>query len=105
MTTDWTQTARLLKGVVIGLGVVLVLGVGLMVYAIIGRTSDGVAQPPAVYGDGVVTLAPGSRVVAMTEEGDHLSLLVEDADGGQRIMTVDRRSGAVLGVLTLESKR
>ncbi len=104
MTTDWTQTARLLKAIVIGLGVLLILGVGLMVYAIIDRAGDVVAEAPAGHGDAVVTLAPGSRVVAMSEEGDHLSLLIEDAAGRQRVMTIDRRSGAVIGVLTLESK-
>ncbi len=104
MTTDWTQTARLLKAIVIGLGVLLLVGVGVLVYAIIDRVGDRVAQAPAGYGDGTVSLPPGSRVVAMTEEDDHLSLLVEDADGRQRVMTIDRRSGAVLGVLTLESQ-
>ena len=104
MTTDWTQTARLLKAIVIGLGVLLMLGVGLMVYAVIDRAGNDDARAPAVIGDGTVTLAPGSRVVAMTEEDDHLSLLIEDADGGQRVVTIDRRSGAVLGVLTLESE-
>ncbi len=104
MTTDWTQTARLLKAIVIGLGVLLLIGVGLMVFAVIDRAGDRVAKSPAGHGDGTVTLPGGSRIVAMTEEDDHLSLLVEDADGRQRVMTIDRRSGAVLGVLTLESK-
>ncbi len=82
----------------------LILGVGLMVFAVIERAGDSDAQAPVGYGDGTVSLPPGSRVVAMTEEDDHLSLLIEDADGRQFLMTIDRRSGAVLGVLTLESK-
>ncbi len=82
----------------------LFLGVGLMVFAVIERVGDGVAQSPAGLGDGTVTLPPGSRVVTMTEEDDHLSLLIEDARGRQRVVTIDRRSGAVIGVLTLESK-
>jgi hypothetical protein len=51
-----------------------------------------------------VALPEGARVIGMTGEGDQLSLLVEDANGGQRVMTIDRRSGALLGVITVESE-
>ena len=105
MTTDWTKTASLLKAVVIGLGVLILLGVSLIVYKMIGRAGDVVVASSDAYRDASVALPAGSRVVAMTAEGDHLSLLVEDGDGRQRVMTIDARSGAVLGILTLEPMR
>jgi len=111
-----TQYARLLKVIVIGLGLLIVLGVALIVYEMIGRAGQGTAisgasvsagdssVPAGDYGSSTVILPDGARVIAMTGEGDRLSLLVEDADGGQRVMTIDRRNGALLGVITLESK-
>jgi hypothetical protein len=105
MTTDWTKTASLLKAVVIGLGVLILLGVALIVYKMIGRAGDVVVASSDPYRDASVALPAGSRAVAMTAEGDRLSLLVEDADGRQRVMTIDARSGAVLGILTLEPMR
>ena len=109
MTTDWTKTASLLKAVVIGLGVLILLGVALIGYKMIGRagdvSGDVVVASSDPYSDASVALPAGSRVVAMTAEGDRLSLLVEDGDGRQRVMTIDARSGAVLGILTLEPMR
>ena len=105
MTIDWTKTASLLKAVVIGLGVLILLGIALIVYKMIGRVGDVVVASSDAYRDARVALPAGSRVVAMTAEGDRLSLLVEDGDGRQRVMTIDARSGAVLGILTLEPMR
>ena len=105
MTTDMTQSARLLKAIVIGLGVLILLGVALIVYEVIGRSGKiGARVSPDSYATATVTLPSGARVVGMTGEGDYLSLLVEDAAGRQRVMTIDRRSGAVVGTLTLETE-
>ena len=100
MTTDWTQTTRALKAVVIGLGVLIVLAAAAVVAELVRRGS-GVIESAGVYASAPVWLPPGARVVAMTGADDALSLLVEDAGGSQRIITIDRRSGAVLGTLTL----
>ena len=106
MTTDWTQTARLLKAIVIGLGVLILLGGALIVYEMISRSGKiGAPVSPDSYATTSLTLPSGARVVGMSGEGDYLSLLVEDAAGGQRVITIDVRSGAVLGILTLESTR
>jgi len=102
MTTDLTQNARLLKAVVIGLGVLILVAVGLIVYVIVGRVLGDGAGSPADFASASVNLPSGSRVVSMTADDDHLSLLIEDGAGRQRVMTIDRRSGAVLGVLILE---
>ena len=68
----------------------------------VGRAVGDGQESSDDYVSASVNLPPGSRVVGMTADGDRLSLLIEDAAGHQRVMTVDRRSGAVLGILTLE---
>lgn len=105
MTTDWTKTASLLKAIVIGLGVLILLGVALIVFEMIGRAGKVGAGSSDAYVEAALKLPPGSRVVGMTADGDLLSLLVEDSDARQWVMTVDRRSGAVLGILRLEAER
>ena len=104
MTTDWTQTTRALKAVVIGLGVLIVLAAAAVVAELVRRTGT-VVDTAGGYATAPVSLPPGARVIGMAGEDDVLSLLVEDGDGGQRIITIDRRSGAVLGTLTLTPGR
>ena len=104
MTTDWTQNTRALKAVVIGLGVLIVLAAAAVVAELVRRTGS-VVDSAGEYATAPVWLPPGARVIGMAGEDDALSLLVEDGDGGQRIITVDRRSGAVLGTLTLTPER
>ena len=104
MTTDWTQNTRALKAVVIGLGVLIVLAAAAVVAELV-RRGGRVVDAAGEYATAPVSLPPGARVIGMTGEDDALSLLVEDGDGGQRIITVDRRSGAVLGTLTLTPGR
>lgn len=96
-----TQNARLLKAVVIGLGVLILITVGLIVYKVVG----GVAGMSGARSSASVAVPAGSRVVAMTQEGDHLSLLIEYGDGRQEVMTIDRKSGAVIGVLNLDPQK
>ncbi len=102
MTTDLAQKTRTLKAVVIGLGVLIVLALAALGVGIVYRI-DRVAGPASGEGfaSAGVVLPAGSRAIAMTGEGDVLSILVEDAKGRQQVLTVDRRSGAVLGTLTL----
>ncbi len=105
MATDWTQTTRLLKAVVIVLGVMVVLGMTVLVVEIFGRASDFGGRESSGFATATVPLPAGSRVLGMSGEDDALSLLVEDPDGVQRIVTIDRRTGAVLGTLSLEPAR
>ena len=102
MTTDLAQKTRTLKAVVIGLGVLIVLGVVALVIGVVYRVEE-MADPAPGEGFAMagVVLPQGARAISMTGEGDILSILVEDADGRQQVLTVDRRTGAVLGTLTL----
>ncbi len=101
MASDWTQSTRALKAVVIVLGALIVIAVAVVAVELFRRAGTPAARSPESLASATVALDPGERVVAMTAEGDALSLLVEDAEGRQRVVTVDRRSGAVLGTLTL----
>ena len=103
MATDWTQTTRLLKAVVIVLGVMIVLGMTILAVEIFRRIGSG--GDSGGLATATVPLPAGSRVLDMSGEGDALSLLVEGPDGVQRVVTVDRRTGAVLGTLTLAPAR
>jgi hypothetical protein len=96
-----------IKAIVIGLGIAIV-GLTIVVVMVIidkaGDSIDGSVTPAAdagVYADVAVALPAGADVISMAGGGDALSLLVRLADGSQRIVTVDRRSGEVLGTLEL----
>ena len=102
MTTDLAQKTRTLKAVVIGLGVLIVLAVVGLVIGIVYRVDRMSGPAPGEgFATAGVVLPRGTRAISMTGEGDALSILVEDAQGRQQVLTVDRRTGAVLGTLTL----
>jgi len=84
---------------------VLIVGAATLVaYEIVRRAGSSDAAAPAGAATVAVPLAAGERVIGMTGEGDALSFLVEDAEGRQRVVTVDRRTGETLGVLTLDAQ-
>jgi hypothetical protein len=92
---------------VIGLGFAIVGLTIVVVMVIIDRAGDSVSGTAATpsdataYADVAIALPAGADVISMAGGGDALSLLVRLADGSQRIVTVDRRSGEVLGTLEL----
>ncbi|MFP6743052.1 MAG: DUF6476 family protein [Alphaproteobacteria bacterium] len=102
MTTDWTQKARALKAIVIVLGVLIVAGLAVLIVVVFQRivapSGGGSSNQPVTA---TVALPAGARVITMTGEDDTLSLLVEGPGGDQQVITIDRRSGAVLGTLDL----
>ena len=88
-----------IKAVVIGLGVAILGLAALLAVAVIDRLgSEPTSTSPPDTG-APPPLPAGSRIAAMTGGDDTLSLLVELPGGEQRIVTLDRRSGAVLGTL------
>lgn len=116
MATDWTKSTRALKIVVFVLGIAILLGSTGLVIALVkrgGKAIERATETPAPasttaagnYVSAIVALPGGGRALSMTGNGDRLSLLVEGADGRQRIVTLDRRTGAVLGTLTLAPVR
>ena len=104
MTQDWTQSTRALKAVVIILGVLIVGAATVVAYEILRRAGSMGDAAPNGFANIAVPLEAGERVLAMTGEGDALSFLVEDAQGRQRVVTVDRRTGKTLGVLEFDTR-
>jgi len=96
-----------IKAIVIGLGLGIIGLTVLIVMVIIDRAGDeaGETEAPMVeaedYADVAVALPAGATVMTMAGGGDALSLLVRLPDGSQQVMTVDRRTGEVLGTLEL----
>ncbi len=96
-----------IKAVVIGLGLGIVGLTILIVMVIIDKAGDGIAETDSApaeigaYADVAVALPSGATVMTMTGDGDALSLLIELADGSQKVVTIDRRSGETLGTLEL----
>jgi hypothetical protein len=104
MTQDWTKSTRALKAVVITLGVLIVGAATVVAYEIIRRVGSMGEGAPDSVAEISVPLAAGERVLGMTGEDDALSFLVEDAEGRQRVVTVDRRTGATLGVIEFNAQ-
>jgi hypothetical protein len=86
-----------LKVLVVAMGVLIVLGVGAIVYGIATRLD--LSKPVAF--DGRVELPAGGRILDMTASGDRLVLRVAMPDGGERLILVDLSRGKALGALEL----
>ncbi len=108
-----------IKVIVVVLGLLIIAAtVALVMFAFNqpGKQADTTTSPPAAemtvpaatdapaandFADVAVALPAGARVVSMIGEGGVLTLLVQTPDGAQSIVTLDRRSGEVLGTLEL----
>lgn len=103
------QKQRVLKIIVICLGILIVICLGVIVAGMamqaakLGKPKplDAAAPPPGasrVAGDVDVPIPPGARVVEITGDSKELRVLL-DLPEGRALMLVDRRTGAVLGTL------
>jgi hypothetical protein len=114
---------QLLKVAVIVMGVMIVVGIGILGYTIVSRSSKlvtndsaapAVAEPapalpgteaaaPAGFASSALGLPAGSRIQSMSVEGRRLILVVGVPDAGERVIVVDLESGARLGAIHLEA--
>ena len=103
------QKQRVLKIIVIGLGILIVICLGVIVAGMaiqaakLGKPKplEAGAPPPRgarVAGDVTVPIPPGARVVEVTGDSKELRVLL-DLPEGRALMLVDRKTGAVLGTL------
>jgi len=111
---------RALKALVIVMGVLIIVGMALVGYTIVKRTSApdtasraGIEAPAqqaagaparAPYGPIGIDLPPGSRVVRTTATDRRLVVEVELSSGGERLLIIDPTSGALIGTLELRPK-
>jgi hypothetical protein len=94
-----------LKGLVIGLGVLLAAGMGLLVYGFAAKLGkppageSGQAKGPAkAFGAIDLALPAGCAIAGVTPDGARLYLLVGPAGSScERVVVLDAARGAVLG--------
>lgn len=112
---------RAVKGLVAGMGILILIGMGLLVYGLL-RTSDrlndapAVASRPAVAPVAAAALDPfdtlalgepdGSRIAHMTTDGrGRLILGITGGGRPDRAVVVDPATGRRLGTITLAPDR
>jgi len=90
MTEQVAQDHRLLKAIVIGLGIALVIGFGLLIWGL-------VSQGGRLGGDGAggIVLPEGSQISQMALSDKMLALRLEGA-GANEIVLVDVRNGRIV---------
>jgi len=86
---------RVLKGVVIGLGMLLFLGFGALLMALMLK-GGGVARGLPAGEEMKLAVPEGARVEEMRLSGTMLALRLKLADGSWRVVVVDARRGRVL---------
>lgn len=89
---------QVLKFVVVGMGVLIVLGLALVAYGLVGRVSKDDAGMPRI-GDLNLSLPAGCAIA--DAEGDEGQLIIRtegpEERGCQQVIVVDMASGAILG--------
>lgn len=99
---------RVLKAVVIGLGMLIVIGVVALIVGLFWRASKmgepaGAVPAPPTALSGPVALPRGAEITDMTTAGDRVVLRLRLADGATRLIFVDPRGAAVTGQLDLKA--
>lgn len=92
-TPAQTSSARMLKAVVIGLGVLIVIALGLIVVGIVRKFSGPAA--PAAAQSAVFSLPPGARIVEMQSQPNRLVLRVH-TQAGDEVDIVDTEDGRLV---------
>jgi hypothetical protein len=90
---------RSLKALVIFMGLLIVAGLGLVVYGMVSQVSD-MPEATAGFDEAEVPLPTGCSVVETRVDGDRLVVRTDGPDGFepcQRIIIIDLESGEVLG--------
>lgn len=106
---------RLLKAVVILLGVAIVISGAVVIWGIATRVggkqergsiaSAGLfrgAEPPA-FGSRKLELPRASRIIEMRPDGDRLLLRTRDVGGAEQIILLDMNTGERLGTFEIEA--
>lgn len=100
---------RLLKIIVIGLGVLLVGGTVALVAAMVWRGAHPGSRTSAAAPSGrppyrsAVALPQGAEMVGLHEVGARLVLELRLADGARRLLVIDAATGAEIGTIDLRT--
>ncbi len=109
MTEEQGPNIRVLKRVVIALGVLIVISLAVVVWGVARNASKLVAGDPAVptaeprggFGDVTVDAPSGSRLVGVSAAGERGLLRLRLRDGSEKVVIVDLGTGKVLGTLVV----
>jgi hypothetical protein len=98
-----SRSMRALKLLVVGMGVLLVLGTGALVWAVVYRVNHPRPSPVTASkaGTTVIDLPPGGRVESSEVAGDRLVLRLALPDGSGRLLIFDLHNGAPIGTIEL----
>ena len=100
---------RLLKAIVIGLGMAILAAMVAIVFAVGNLVGGGAPSPGAGNAaeafHATLAIPPDGRIVRILAAGDTVALHLEFGDGGQRILFVDPRTGETRGRLDLVPER
>jgi hypothetical protein len=97
-----------LKAIVIVLGVVLVLGLGLLVYGVSLRVGDAARARPATSWDLLKLGEPaGTQVGAVSHSGSTIVLHLYTGNPGtdERLVLIDAASGRIVGRIAVTEPR
>lgn len=92
------QNIRLLKIVVIVLGLFILLGLGVLL-AVIGQRIDASANTAPPEALAPITLPDGARILEISLDGGRIALRMELPGGAEEIAIFDLSSGKRLGTL------
>ena len=93
---------RALKALVIGMGVLIVIGVVVLVYAIIERAGKTDA-PETMAAPSQIDLPAGARIVETSIGDGRIVVRLSLADGSHRLLVIDADTGRRVGEINLQS--
>lgn len=94
---------KALKALVLGMGVLLVAGLGLLVYGVstrMGNPPVTASRPTGGFGEVEIALPAGARVEQMAIAGERVVLRLSGG-GPERVLVLDPASGRVSGSFAL----
>lgn len=109
LTAEEVRVQRILKLVVIGLGLLIVGVLGMMIYTVVsgGRSGQDVSAADGVTAGGKnaaatpyshdITIPRHAMVIESRVDGSTLMLRLTLPEGGEEIMMIDMPTGKVLG--------
>lgn len=95
-----------LKALVIGMGLLILAGLGLVAYGLVGGTSK-LTSSPAGFGEISLDLPAGCAIAEAEAEGGRIIVRTEGPGerGCQQVLVIDQSSGKILGRIHASPKQ
>jgi hypothetical protein len=92
---------RLLKTLVVLMGLLLVAGVVALAVGIASRVAHHAPTLPAAFNAPAITLPHGSSIAGTSTAADRIVLQVDLADGNVELVVIDLATGQLVGIVPL----